>query len=405
MYFNLNSRLLPDKQILDFFDKLLDYKKPSHKGVPFSEYLFNRILPEYPPFHLEPISGSTLYACLGANIKEVYPMDSVESFNKRSTQIFSFPSAPAYLNPVFQTPVYWVNAYCPLLGGKKPWEDECEDYLGIFTVQANGQIQLPQIFISPERAYLTIEDFRILNEIPAEFKRFNELIDEMDSNDLFKFLLAKIFLHEFAHSLMWFPAPNGERWQPNFRFVEESLANYITLNHFYCAQGRSLINNSDESDSGFRFAKAFMSIQSPPYRAALLLWQAFGQEADELAYFWKQTKTIDFEEEPVSFFVLRTQEGKFEYRMRDRQDNLIQSAEFSGMDLPLLPLNEEIVYWRKPLDEELKGHVTEWAGLCCRLDGRGVLDSEDCQMIRETFLRVLGIQRWDLPIPLFVSGA
>ena len=394
MYFNLNSRLLPGRNSLDYFLELLNYKRPIHKGVPFSEFLFDRILPEYPPFHLGAISGTTLYTCLGANMMDFYLEKGYRDFDKRISQGFSYPSAPGYLNPVFQTPVYWVNEYCPLLGGNKPWEDECEDYLGIFTVQTTGQIQLPQIFISPERAHLTIEYFRSANEISAQFERFKKLIDATDSFYLFQFLIGNILIHEFAHSLMWFPAPNGLRWESGFQYVEESLANYLTMIHT-CNDGKLEL---------FYFVNVFISVQSSPYRGAHLLWQAFDEHAYELAYFWKLVKAKDYVNEPVSFSLIRIGEGQFEYRMRDRQKQLLQTGRFTGEDLPQLPLNEEIEYWKKPGDDELMTNIQNWAKICHRFYRTAAkynfkLNKQSRDDIRNTFLRVLGIQRWDLPIP------
>jgi hypothetical protein len=394
MYFNLNSRLLPGRNSLDYFLELLNYKRPIHKGVPFSEFLFDRILPEYPPFHQGAISGTTLYTCLGANMMDFYLEKGYRDFDKRISQVFSYPSAPGYLNPVFQTPVYWVNEYCPLLGESKPWEEGCEDYIGIFMVQSTGPMDLPQIFISPERAHLTIEHFRERKEVPDQFKRLKELIDSTDSLSLFRFLLGKIIIHEYAHSLMWFPSPNGLRWEFGFQFVEESLANYITMIHA-CTE--------DKLDL-FYFVNVFIGAQAPAYRAAHLIWQAFDEHAYELAYFWKLVKAKDYVNEPVSFSLIRIGEGQFEYRMRDRQNQLLQTGRFTGEDLPQLLINEEIEYWKKPEDDELKTTIQDWVKVCHRFyhiasKYNFKLNKQSRDDIRKTFLRVLGIQRWELSIP------
>ena len=127
--------------------------------------------------------------------------------------------------------------------------------------------EVPAIYLCPERIY----------EVALSFKKsYNKKFEEP-----FSILTAKVLIHEFAHVFMdpgWINISGLKTDQKLvYKWIEESLANWITLTVF---------NGNEEFD----IVRNFISQQPPNYRLAVKLFDL----PFDIKYIetWKENKGI-----------------------------------------------------------------------------------------------------------------
>ncbi len=135
-------------------------------------------------------------------------------------------------------------------GGLPPTE-----WLGVY--KHSGQLfnyDMPAVFLCPERIRMHAANYKEA-----------------------ALLTAKVIIHEYAHALMH--AHPGALYQQSddfYKWMEEPMANLITLNYFAVADSYGLSFLDQESLLGY--AKDFISKQPPNYRLGLDLFEHGIQE-------------------------------------------------------------------------------------------------------------------------------
>jgi hypothetical protein len=392
-FLNLNSRMLPHEVELQLCQESLSIPDFGI-GVPFSGVLFDSCYPRLDPLGA-PQAGkyAELIRHQGTLLSEPYDSDE---FHK-GVYVGWIPSEQmkTMFHPVIQTPIYWVHADCPYLRYFEPLlveekkdiqsEDDSSDnfgnwvdYLGLFSLSSRDKMELPLILISPEK---------IWNMTGAESFVTKTKSEGISQEIRFAYILAKVVLHEMAHSLMWMPG-NKREYHPNYRYIEESLANYITLIHLHAYSVRT--GNADI----FALGSEFVKHQSPAYRGGWLLWQVFGASGYEFAHFWRLVKSAE-EGLPDSYTVTVSGEpmtadaqGMYDYEVTayyangNRMFNC--NYPFSSKFVFGKP-GEERMIWSNLTDRELINASGRWKQLCEDADMNALTDEIRREVSHFTF--------------------
>jgi hypothetical protein len=128
------------------------------------------------------------------------------------------------------------------------------DYLGFYTETVLGYgYKIPAIYLCPER-------------IMASVKTEDELL----------YLTTKIIIHEFGHAIMsTYPNPEKRQGDDFYKWMEEAMANLITLEYFHKFQSSSshkslkkfghAYMSKNQTSTPFDYVRSFISSQPVNY--------------------------------------------------------------------------------------------------------------------------------------------
>ena len=393
------------------------------EAMPMSHLILNRVMPEHNDVN-EPIFGATLFRHLNARIKEPsIKADPVEVYHELLDAGIDNSSLHPYWRSLFypaaQTPVYLVHGYNDYLGtvlpgipgtlnssnakAKKhklpedqrpfppegrekpkrkipddlsyPRDSSWIDFLGIFSYSQFGSMQKPFIYLSLEKIHNLVHDPGFSAKVSTPLSKL----------ECYRYLSAAVLVHEMAHAMMWWPAPNGMNRTDDFEYIEESLANYIMLLYF----------SRPGFEDPLEMVKGFITLQSESYQGGLLLSQAFGWDnlpAIMLAHIWKLVKARDYHG-PEGYGV--TINDAHDYRFETRYANgnpMVEGGYSTAHEIPYPRGSYNC--WQKPVGHELHAGIDAWKKLCHTLDGSNPLTNNEKETVKSTFLKALGISTW-----------
>ena len=422
-FFNLSSRLVPSTVELNLYNEVLRFPNVP-EAMPMSHLILNRVMPEHNDAN-EPLYGATLFRHLKAGIQEPAikgdPVDVYHELLEAGIDNLGLhPYWSGLFYPAAQTPVYLVHGYNDYLGtvlpgmpgtinssaskSKKqlhqpdderpyppdfrekpkrkfpddlgyPRDTSWIDFLGIFSHAQFGSMQKPFIYLSLEKIYNLVYDPRFTSKVGTP----------LSALECYRYLSAAVLVHEMAHAMMWWPAPNGMNRTDDFEYIEEALANYIMLLHF--------------SRPGFQvpleMVKGFITLQSESYQGGLLLSEAFGSDnlpAIMLAQIWKLVKARDYHG-PEGYSVTINDAHNYRFETRYANGNpMVRGGYSTEHEIPYEPGTYNC--WQKPVGLELHAGIDAWKKLCHTLDGSKPLTNNEKETVKSTFLKALGISTW-----------
>ncbi len=107
------------------------------------------------------------------------------------------------------------------------------------------------------------------------------IIEQVNDDEELTILIAKVIIHEFAHALMnMYPMANYQPIDEFYKWMEEPMANLITLQYFNVAAIRSYQHYRIKSllpsttySNPIEYVKKFISMQPSNYRLGLDLFE------------------------------------------------------------------------------------------------------------------------------------